>query len=118
MASPTTATFSCAIRGDFAGDSNVLVQWAINAPYALETTVECGAGFNLVSDSIITLTPFNLIILIPPTTNTDPIRLKGINGDFGFVISSNSPTILAGVTSGSFGLTCTVGGYNVIARYI
>jgi hypothetical protein len=107
---PTTATFSIPITGELSGASNVLLQWALDAPADYIVPILLSPGFNTISVGFSSLTPFKLVALIPPTDNVQTLTLKGNAGDAtGIPISIDTPTVLAGVTSGTFGVELGAG---------
>jgi len=101
-----TATFLAQVQGGDTGTQNVSITWAITSPLEIvyEQVLTQGA-FNAV---VLPSTLATLVVVIPPTTNTQAVTLKGLTGDTGTPLNVSLPTILA-VPSGTSGLGLTLG---------
>jgi len=104
MADPTSASFICPVDGEPSGSADILLQWVIAAPFNYDVPHFLAPGFNVLSPGISGSQVYSIVAIIPPADNTQTLTLKGITGDTGFEISMNTPTVLAGVKAGFFGV--------------
>ena len=103
----TTAQFLCQVTSGDSGEKIAEVQWTITSPQMATTRVTLTQGaFNQI-----TVPPGDpkLCVIVPPSTNTLALTLKGVTGDTGVSIDPNEPTILCLPASASFGITVGAG---------
>lgn len=78
MADSTTATFFCAVRNATGGDRDVKVTWTLPTPILFEADVA------LTQNATTAITGYNtgslFIIVVPPTENTQQIRIDDAAG--------------------------------------
>jgi hypothetical protein len=96
-----TASFFCEATGLPSGTKTVSVSWTVSSPVGQTTDVDLSSGANTISVP----TGTTLVIIVPPTTNTQTLTLKGVTGDTGVQLKKTKPTILAWQTGSSFVLT-------------
>ena len=101
------AKFFAQLRDGAAGDQDVALAWDIAAPAGLLFTQTLVAGaFNSVNFP----PTYTLLIIIPPTTNTQAVLLKSVTGDDGVALHRTLPSVLAVHDSfASIGLTLGAG---------
>lgn len=100
MAVAGTISVTGTLTGHPEGSRTVALSWAITAGLS-SVQVGLSSGANTVTVP----TGCTLVIIVPPTTNTETITLKGVSGDTGRQISKTRPTILAWETGTDFVLT-------------
>jgi hypothetical protein len=88
------------LAGEPEGQSTISLSWSITAGVS-DALVGLSSGANTITVPAGT----KLVIIIPPTTNTETITAKGVSGDTGFQISKTEPTPLTWQTGSSFVLT-------------
>lgn len=102
-----TARFLCQVLGGDSGEKLVNVSWSITTPMMVEELKALTAGaFNSIT--VPTGTP-ELVVIVPPTTNTQTLTLKGITGDTGVALAVADPTVIAFGASPAFGITVGAG---------
>jgi len=85
------------------GSVNLNIAWTINAPLDVRQQITVGTSFTAVTVP----SGASLCVIIPPTTNTNALTLKGVTGDTGIPISPSQPTVIPCVGSTAFGLLAT-----------
>lgn len=68
----------------------VALQWSMTSAVGQIQSLTIGTNTTITVPSGTTL-----IILIPPTTNTNALTLKGASGDTGVLLSLTKPTVIA-----------------------
>lgn len=86
--------------GEPEGRSSVQLSWAITAGKSQSVT-DLASGANTITVPSGT----TLVVIVPPTDNTQTITQKGVSGDTGHEISRTKPTIIAWQTGTTFVLT-------------
>jgi hypothetical protein len=76
-ASATTANFLCSLRGGTAGDRDIVVQWSLGSPIENEQIVTLTQN---TTTNITIPDSTTLIVVIPPTDNTQQIRVDDASG--------------------------------------
>lgn len=105
-AKPLTATFLAQLRGGDAGDRDVVATWAISAPNeTTQTLLLAQNAFTFLSVPAGT----TLILIIPPTNNTQTVTLKGQNADTGIALSKTRPSLVAIDPSATIGIALGAG---------
>ena len=97
MAVAGTISVTGTLTGHPEGSRTVALEWDITAGLSA-VTVGLASGANTITVP----TGCTLVIIVPPTTNTETITLKGVTGDTGRQISKTKPTILAWETGSDF----------------
>lgn len=100
MAATGTISVTGTVSGEPEGSSTIALSWTLTAAVS-DALVGLSSGANTITVP----TGTTLVIIIPPTTNTETITLKGVSGDTGRQISKTKPTILAWETGSDFVLT-------------
>lgn len=101
----TTAYFQCQVSGGDSGDKTVNVSWTLSSPLL---TVERTTLTQAANNTITVPSGAKLCVIVPPTDNTQAVTFKGVNGDTGYVIDPNEPTVIA-VSGSSFVLNLAAG---------
>lgn len=78
------------LTGVTTGSRQLALSWTITDGKE-EVRVDLAAGDN----SFTVPTGTSLVVVVPPTTNVIPLKLKGAAGDTGVIISSTRPTVVA-----------------------
>jgi len=76
-ASATTANFICSLRSGIAGDRDIVVSWTLSAPIENEQLVALTQD---ATTAITIPTSATLIVVIPPTDNSQQIRVDDASG--------------------------------------
>lgn len=105
MAVTTTAKFLAQIVGLITGDRDVRFEWAITNGIGTTSVSSLSTGANTVTIP----TGTTLVVIAPPTSNTQTITLKGVTGDTGVALSKTRPTVLA-IDTGVTSIVLTAGG--------
>lgn len=100
MAVAGTLSVTGTLTGHPEGSRLVSLTWTITAGKS-NVTVDLSSGANTVTVPSGT----TLVVVIPPTTNTETITAKGVSGDTGFQLSKTRPSIIAWETGSSLVLT-------------
>ena len=110
MAVAGTLSVTGTLTGHPEGQRLVALTWTITAGKS-NVQVDLASGANTITVPSGT----TLIVLIPPTTNTETILFKGVSGDTGFQLSKTRPSIYAYETGASFVLTTSgaIAGYEI-----
>lgn len=92
----TTATLLAPLRSGTAGDRDIVVTWTLATPAEYEVTVTLTQN---TTTGITIPTGATLIVVIPPTTNTQQIRIDDASGKklgltLPFVIPADGDTTL------------------------
>src|SRR5262245_23684854 len=107
MANPVTVLLTAFVRATEAGDLDIRESWTINSPAGLvfqQTLTQ--AAFNTISFT----SGKTMLMVIPPTSNTQNVTLKGVTGDTGTNLNVALPTPLFIPTSStSIGITLGAG---------
>lgn len=103
-----TARFLCQVIGGDSGEKLVNVSWTVTTPLMITERKTMTAGaFNTIT--IPPGTP-EILVIVPPSTNTLAITLKGVVGDgTGVAIAVADPTVLGLGASPSIGLLIGAG---------
>lgn len=119
MAGTATVNVAVTISGGIAGQVNDQYVWTNTSANELVTAQACGVGANTVNVPTLPTQAIGVVI-IPPSTNTNAITLKGVTGDTGIAISPNTPTLLtfATVPPASFVLTIATATTEIGFRWI
>jgi len=106
-----TLTFGGSLSGEPEGSSTVSLSWSITAGVST-STVDLASGANTITVPAGT----TLVVVIPPTGNSQTITAKGVSGDTGFQLSKTKPTVIAWETGANFVLTAgaTITGLKVL----
>lgn len=102
MAVTGTATLSCEASGLASGTKTVRATWSITDGSPLLTLVNLASGDNTIAVPASPSTVPTLIVIVPPTTNAQALKLKGAGGDTGVQINTTKPTALSWQTGASF----------------
>lgn len=110
MAVAGTLSLTGTLSGHPEGSRVVALSWSITAGLS---TVQVGLASG--ANTITVPTGATLVILVPPTTNTETVTLKGVTGDTGRQISKTRPTVLAWETGTDFFLLTSgaIAGYEI-----
>lgn len=100
MAATGTISVTGTVSGLPEGSDTVALSWALT-----DAIGDVLRGLSSGANTVSVPTGTTLVIIIPPTTNTETITLKGVSGDTGRQISKTKPTILAWETGSDFVLT-------------
>jgi len=87
------------LLGNPEGRRNINLSWSITAG-AFAVKADLASGDNDLTTTIPSGT--TLIVVIPPTSNTQALKLKGAAGDTGVRISPTKPHVHAWGAAGSF----------------
>lgn len=112
MAITGTATFNCTLSGLASGSKTVSESWSITDGSELTTLVNLASGDNTIAVPASPSPVPTLIVIVPPTTNTFALKLKGAGGDTGVIINTTKPTVLSWSTGASFILNANGGVVN------
>lgn len=97
MANTGTITLTGTVTGPSSGDKSIKASWSLAAAVFDANTVSLASGDN----SITVPTGTSFILFVPPTSNTEVIKVKGNAGDTGVQISKVLPTVLTWDATGS-----------------
>lgn len=99
------------LAGEPEGSSTVALSWTITAGIS-DALVDLASGANTITVPSGT----TVILVIPPTANTQTITAKGLSADTGFQLSKTAPSVIAWQTGSSFVLTAggTITGLKVL----
>lgn len=100
MAVTGTLYLTGTLAGEPEGQSTISLSWSITAGVS-DALVGLSSGANTVTVP----TGTTLVIIVPPTSNTETITIKGVSGDSGVQISKTAPSIFAWQTGSTFVLT-------------
>lgn len=102
MAVTGTIYLTGTLAGEPEGSSEISLSWGITAG-ASQSVTGLASGANTIS--VPTSPVPTVVIIIPPTDNTETITYKGVSGDTGTQLSKTRPTVIAWETGSSFVLT-------------
>lgn len=105
MAATGTATFYCDLVGTPSGEKIVTTTWSITAGTGQVTTSDVAVGDNTITVPSGT----TLIVIVPPTTNTQTLKVSATSTASAFQISTTKPTVLSWQTGASFILALGAG---------